>query len=97
MDLSMAYVAYYPFTITDQIETITGDDTDEIPPLPTDVQNAINEATGMNELKKIAIVTVAKTDDKTLTVIFHDSDPLPEREYFFIIPNEGLSGSVIPE
>ncbi len=98
MDLSQAYVAYYPFTILDQIDTITGGESDDIPPLPIDVQNSVDGVTGANELKKIAVITVRTMDDNTLSVSFTDHDnPVNGIEYFFIIPNEGIAGSVIPE
>ena len=98
MDLSQAYVAYYPFTVQDQIDTIVGDDKEEIPPLPVDAQEAVNEVLGIGELKKIAVIKVLTVDDKTLTVSFKDTDnPIRGKEYFFIIPNAGLAGSVIPE
>ena len=98
MDLSQAYVAYYPYTIMDQVESITGDDSEDIPALPADVQNAMDDATGANQLQKIAIVAIETIDDNTLVVSFTDKDsPVKDREYFFLIPNEELSGSFIPE
>ena len=98
MDLSQAYVAYYPVTFMDQMESITGGETDDIPPLPADAQEAMNKAVGADQLKKIAVVTIVTVDDKTLKVSFTDREaPIAGREYYFIIPNEGLSGSVIPD
>ena len=97
MDLSRAYVAYYPFTVTDQIDAITGGDSGDIPPLPADAQSAIDEATGANELRKIAVIVVKTLDDTTLTVSFKDGEALPGQEYYFIIPNEGLAGVIRPE
>ena len=98
MDLSQAYVAYHPITLQDQIDTIVGDDKEEIPPLPFDAQEAVNDVLGIGELKKIAVIKVLTVDDKTLTVSFKDTDdPIRGKEYFFIIPNAGLAGSVIPE
>ncbi len=97
MDLSRAYVAYYPLTITDRIDAIVGEDTEDIPPLPADAQEAIDEVTGAGQLQKIAVITIETVDDNTLTVSFTDRDePISGREYYFLIPNEGLSGSVIP-
>ncbi len=98
MDLSQAYVAFYPLTIIDQIETITSDDgSDEIPLLPADAQTAVDEVTGAGQLEKIAVITVETVDDSTLKVSFTDKDnPVKGKEYYFIIPNEGVSGKVIP-
>lgn len=97
MDLSRAYVAYYPFTIQDRVDAIVGEDTEDIPPLPADAQNAVDEVTGAGRLQKIAVITVETVDDKTLKISFTDKDdPLPGKEYYFIIPNEGLSGAVLP-
>ena len=98
MDLSQAYVAYYPFTVLDQIDAITADDgAEEIPPLPADAQDALDEAVGADQLEKIAVITVETADDKTLKVSFTDKDnPVQGKEYYFIIPNEGISGKVIP-
>ena len=98
MDLSQAYEAYFPFTVFDQIDAIVDGDTEETPPLPEDAQDAIDEVTGANQLEKIAVITIETVDDSTLKVSFTDNDnPLEGREYFFVIPNEGLSGSVIPD
>ena len=109
MDLSQAYVAYYPFTLQDQIDGITGegadddaagnaDDDGEIPPLPVDAQNAMDDVMGENDIQKIVVIVVKTLDDQTLTVSFSDQDnALRGREYYFVIPNEGLAGSVIPE
>ena len=98
MDLSQAYVAYYPFTIQDQIDAITDGNTEDVPPLPADAQNAVDEVTGANELQKIAVITVETVDDNTLRVSFTDKDdPLQGKEYYFIIPNEGLSAAIRPE
>ena len=97
MDLSRAYVAYYPTTLRDQIDMITSGDTEEIPPLPVDAQNVMDQATGVNELQKIAVIKILTVDDQTLNVSFTDNDnALRGREYYFIVPNEGLAGSVIP-
>ena len=77
--------------------TITGGDAEPIPPLPADAQAAMDEALGADGLKKIAVIAVETVDDNTLRVSFTDKDdPIEGREYFFIIPNESLSGSVIP-
>ena len=99
MDLSQAYVAYYPTSVMDQIDAITSDDgSNEIPPLPDDAQVEINEAIGADQLQKIAVITIVTLDDNTLEVSFTDNDnPVEGKEYFFIIPNEGISGSVIPD
>ena len=98
MDLSRAYVAYYPITVLDQVDAIVGEDDGEIPPLPVDAQNAVNEAVGAGELQKIAVVTIETVDDNTLRVSFTDrDDPVQGKEYFFVIPNEELTGSVIPD
>ena len=44
------------------------------------------------------MIKVLTVDDKTLTVSFKDTDnTIRGKEYFFIIPNAGLAGSVIPE
>ena len=98
MDLSQAYVAFYPLTVMDQIETITSDDgSDEIPPMPADAQTAVDEAVGAGQLEKIAVITVETVDDRTLKVSFTDKDnPVKGKEYYFIIPNEGVSGKVVP-
>ncbi len=98
MNLSQAYVAYYPFTVMDQIETITsGEGSVETPPLPADAQAAVDEVTGAGQLEKIAVITVETVDDRTLTVSFTDKDnPVKGKEYYFIIPNAGISGKVIP-
>ncbi|MBQ9268716.1 MAG: hypothetical protein IJ206_04255 [Oscillospiraceae bacterium] len=98
MDLSKAYVAYYPVTVEDQIDAVVGEDADDVPPLPADAQSKIDEVTGAGELSKIAVVTIETVDDRTLKVSFTDKDnPVSGKEYFFIIPNEGLAGSVLPE
>ncbi len=98
MDLSRAYVAYYPFTFQDQIDAITDGNTEDVPPLPADAQNAIDEVAGANELRKIAVITVETVDGNTLRVSFTDKDdPLQGKEYYFIIPNEGLSAAIRPE
>ena len=98
MDLSQAYVAYYPFTVLDQIEAITSNEgSEEIPTLPDDVQIEVDQTTGADHLEKIAVITVETKDDRTLIVSFTDKDnPVQEKEYYFIIPNEGISGKVIP-
>lgn len=98
MDLSKAYVAYYPFTVDNQIDAIVGEDTGDVPPLPADAQNAINEVTGAGQLAKIAVVTIETVDDQTVKVSFTDKDnPVSGKVYFFIIPNEALAGSFLPE
>ena len=98
MDLSKAYVAYYPFTVVDQIDAIVGEDAGDVPPLPANAQNEIDEVTGAGQLTKIAVVTIETVDDRTVRVSFTDKDnPVSGREYFFIIPNEGLAGSFLPE
>lgn len=97
MDLSRAYVAFYPVTIQDQIDAIVGEDTEDILPLPVDAQNAVDEVTGAGKLQKIAVITVETVDDQTLKVSFTDNDsPVIGKSYYFIIPNEGISGSVLP-
>ena len=97
MDLSRAYVADHPVTVQDRIDLITGDDIEEFPPLPADAQDALDEATGADQLRRIAVVMVVTVDDNTLKVTFTDTDaPAGGREYYFIIPNEGLAGSAIP-
>ena len=50
MDLSKAYVAYYPITVEDQIDAIVGEDVEDVPPLPTDAQSKIDEFTGAGRL-----------------------------------------------
>ena len=98
MDLSRAYVAYDVLTVQDQIDTIAGEDLESIPPLPADAQEEIDAVLGEGQLEKIAVVTVKTVDDQTLTVSFTDRDnPFHGKVYYFIIPNEGLSGSVQPE
>ena len=98
MDLSQAYVAYDPLTVLDQIETIVGDDAEETPPMPTDLQNALNEVTGEGQMKKIAVISIETVDDSTLRVSFTDRDnPIIGKEYFFIIPNAGLTGAFTPD
>ena len=98
MDLSKAYVAYYPFTVVNQIDAIVGEDAVNVPPLPVDAQNAINEVTGAGQLEKIAVVTIETVDDWTVRVSFTDKDnPVSGKEYFLIIPNEWLAGSFLPE
>ena len=98
MDLSRAYVAYERLTVLDQIETIVGEDAEDIPPLPFDAQSALDEAVGEGELLKIAVITVETVDDKTVKVSFTDNDnPYIGKEYFFIIPNAGISGAVTPQ
>ena len=97
MNLGRAYIAYYPFTLQDQLDMITEDNTEEVPDLPADVQNTMNEVMGENDLQKVAVITVKTLDDQTLTVSFTDDDnAFPGREYYFVIPNEGLAGSVVP-
>lgn len=97
MDLSQAFVAYYAMTVQDQIDAIVGEDLEEFPPLPEDAQIAFDEAIGTMELRKIARIKIRTLNDNTLSVSFTDrDDPLPGREYFFVIPNMGLAGSVAP-
>ena len=100
MDLSEAYIAYYPTGLTDTINSITegssGDD--EIPDLPEDVQDIIADMEGTDKLEKVAITTVETQDDTTLKVCFKDPDQLAkDHTYFFVIPNENLAGAVIAE
>ena len=98
MDLSQAYVACYSVSFEDQIDSITGGDIEEFPPLPADAQAAFDEAMGFGELEKIAVITIKTLDDYHLSVSFTDKhNPLPGKEYFFIIPNMGLAGSVAPD
>ena len=96
MDLSQAYVCFDPVSVLDQIENITGES--EFPELPQDALDQLNEAIGEGGLVKVAIITVKTVDDNTLEVSFTDTEsPIPEKEYFFVIPNEELAGSFIPE
>jgi len=97
MDMSRAYVAYYPYTVIDQIETITGGNEEETPALPSDAQEMLDEAAGAGELQKIATVAILTMDDNTLKISFADPENVPGREYFFIIQDEGISGSFIPQ
>jgi len=98
MDLSRAYVAYDPFTVQDQIDAIVGENTADIPPLPVDAQQAIDEALEADRLQKIAVISIETVDDQTLRVSFTDRDnPISGREYYFILPDAGISGSVLPE
>ena len=84
-------------TVQDQIDTIVGDDLEDFPPLPEDAQIAFDESIGTMELRKIARIKIRTLNDNTVSVSFTDTDdPLPGREYFFVIPNAGLGGSVIP-
>ena len=97
MDLSKAYVAFERFTIQDQINTITDGELESFPPLPIDAQNELDEVLGEDQLDKIAVVTIQTVDDQTLEVSFTDKDnPIPGRTYYFIIPNAGLAGAVLP-
>ena len=97
MDLSQAYVAYYAMTVQDQIDTIVGEELEDFPPLPEDAQIAFDESMDTMELRKIAWIKIRTLNDNTLSVSFTDTDdPLPGRQYFFVIPNAGLAGSVIP-
>ena len=97
-DMSQAYVAYYPTTVTDVVDAITGGEDDGIPELPADAQEAVAEAEGADELAHIAVIVVETVDDNTLTVSFTDNEqPLQGRTYWFIIPNLGIGGSVTPE
>ena len=96
MDLSQAYVCFDPVSVLDQIENITGES--EFPELPQDALDQLNEAIGEGGLVKVAIITVKTVDDNTLEVSFTDTEsPIPGKEYFFVIPNEELAGSFIPE
>ncbi|MBR0199993.1 MAG: hypothetical protein IJQ42_07525 [Oscillospiraceae bacterium] len=98
MDLSQAYVACYSVSFEDQLDSITGGNTGEYPPLPEDAQLAFDEAMGFGELEKIAVIKIKTLDDYHLSVSFTDKhNPLPGKEYFFIIPNMGLAGSVAPD
>ena len=97
MDLSQAYIAYYPRTVMDQVEDITGGDED-IPPLPENVQQQMNSAVGAGELQKTGVIIIETVDDNTLTVAFSDPDGTASgREYYFVIPNEGLTGLISAE
>ena len=97
MDLGQAYIAYYPFTLQDQLDMITEDNTEDVSELPADAQNAMDEVMGEYDLQKVVVITVKTVDDQTLTVSFTDEDNAFEgREYYFVIPNEGLAGSVTP-
>ena len=61
-------------------------------------QAAYDEAMGLGELEKIAVIKIKTLDDYHLSVSFTDKhNPLPGKEYFFIIPNMGLAGSVAPD
>ncbi len=85
-------------TLLDQIETITDGNTEEVPELPQDALDELNEAIGEGEMVKVAIITVKTVDDNTLEVSFTDTEsPIPGKEYFFVIPHEELAGSFIPE
>ncbi len=98
MDMSMAYVCFDPVSVLDQIETITDGNMEEVPELPQDALDELNEAIGEGELLKVAIITVKTVDDNTLEVSFTDTEsPILGKEYFFVIPNEELAGSFIPE
>lgn len=97
MDLSQAYVAYYVMTVQDQIDSIVDGEAEEFPPVPADVQFSYDESIGAMELKKVAVIRIRTLNDNTLSVSFRDrDDPIPGREYFFIIPNASLGGSAIP-
>lgn len=97
-DMSQAYVAYYPTTVTDVVDAITGGEDDGIPELPADAQEELAEAEGADELAHIAVIVVETLDDTTLRVSFTDDEqPLQGRTYWFIIPNLGIGGSVTPE
>ncbi len=98
MDMSQAYVCFDPVSVLDQIETITDGNTEEVPELPQDALDELNEAIGEGEMVKVAIITVKTVDDNTLEVSFTDTEsPIIGKEYFFVIPNEELAGSFIPE
>lgn len=98
MDMSQAYVCFDPVSVMDQIESITDGNMEEIPELPQDALDELNEAIGEGELLKVAIITVKTVDDNTLEVSFTDTEsPILGKEYFFVIPNEELAGSFIPE
>ena len=96
MDLSQAYVAYDPENLLDSIKATEADSvSEETPELPEDAQEYINHTISEDQLEKIAVVTVETVDDNTVTVSFKDSDnPLAVAEYYFIIPNEGVAGTV---
>ena len=97
-DMSQAYVAYYPTTVTDVVDAITGGEDDGIPELPADAQEAIAEAEGTDELQHIAVIKIATLDDNTLRVSFTDDEtPRPGRTYWFIVPGPDIGGSVTPE
>ena len=98
MDMSQAYVCFDPVSVMDQIESITDGNMEEIPELPQDALDELNEAIGEGELLKVAIIIVKTVDDNTLEVSFTDTEsPILGKEYFFVIPNEELAGSFIPE
>ncbi len=98
MDMSQAYVCFDPVSVLDQIESITDGNTEEVPELPQDALDELNEAIGEGEMVKVAIITVKTVDDNTLEVSFTDTEsPILGKEYFFVIPNEELAGSFIPE
>lgn len=105
MDLSRAYVGCFPYTVFDRIDAITGGETDGIaggdegiPPLPADAQSAVDAAVGADTVRRIAVITMETVDDTTLKVSFTDSDDaLQGKEYFFVIPNEGLAGTFTAE
>lgn len=98
MDLSQAYVACYSVSFEEQIEGFTEGDMEELPPLPPDAQAAFDEAMGFGELEKIGVIKIKTLDDYHLSVSFTDKhNPLPGKEYYFIIPNMGLAGSVAPD
>ena len=98
MDLSQAYVAYSPVTAMDNIAAIEENSsavTEDIPDLPTDAQQAVDEALGEDQLEHIAIIKVESVDDNTLNVSFTDSqNQFIVDEYYFVIPNEELACTI---
>lgn len=98
MDLSQAFVAYYHRSVLDQINMILDEETEELIPLPEDVQASVEEAVEAEQLQKIAVIKIKTLNDNTLEVSFKDRDePLPGKEYFFVIPNMGLAGSAVTD
>ena len=98
MDLSQAYVAYSPVTAMDNIAAIEENSSavsEDIPDLPTDAQQAMDEALGEDQLEHIAVIKVETVDDNTLNVSFTDSqNQFIVDEYYFVIPNEELAGTI---
>ena len=96
MDLSQAFVAYYHRSVLDQIDMILDEEAEAFVPLPEDVQASVEEAVEAEQLQKIAVIKIKTLNDNTLEVSFKDRDePLPGKEYFFVIPNMGLAGSAV--